>query len=197
MKKTLEKVIKKHAVIAVFSVIAVVIVVMSTTYAIFNSSHKNNEDQKIDIGTFDVTVTSSTGQIIITDIYPSTESNAKANSTYVYTIENTGTYKVSYTASLVDNTTSFKAGHSDYNSYPALPLAQYSNIDYKYDNTNPGNLGSMSTATGTKIQVGSGTLNPGATETHQIKFWLDNNAPNDVIGKMLALQLVVDATATS
>ena len=89
MKKTLEKVIKKHAVIAVFSVLAVVIVVMSTTYAIFNSSHKNNEDQKIDIGTFDVTVTSSTGQIIITDIYPSTESNAKANSTYVYTIENT------------------------------------------------------------------------------------------------------------
>ena len=74
MKKTLENVIKKHAVIAVFSVLAVVIVVMSTTYAIFNSSHKNNEDQKIDIGTFDVTVTSSTGQIIITDIYPSTES---------------------------------------------------------------------------------------------------------------------------
>ncbi len=197
MKKTLENVIKKHAVIAVFSVLAVVIVVMSTTYAIFNSSHKNNEDQKIDIGTFDVTVTSSTGQIIITDIYPSTESKAKANSTYVYTVENTGTYKISYIASLVDNTSAFKASHSDYNGYAALPLAQYSNIDYKYDSNTTGNLGSMSSAQGTKMQVGTGTLNPGASETHQIKFWLDENAPNDVIGKMLALQLVVDATATS
>ena len=199
MNGALNKLIKRHAVLTILSVIAVIIIAGGTSYALFMTSHDNTRDQVIDIGTFDMTLSSSTGQIIIRDIYPSVESSVGSESTYSFTLTNTGTYKISYSIYLKDVTSSFLSvseNQSTYSKYTQINPDYYRYIDYKLDNRTATNLWTSYNSTTEKISLLTGTINAGAAETHNIKFWLDSSCPNDINGQMIVLNITADGTAS-
>ena len=81
MNGALNKLIKRHTVLTILSVIAVIIIAGGTSYALFLTTHDNTRDQVIDIGTFDITLSSSTEKIINRDIYTSIEYNVEHKNT--------------------------------------------------------------------------------------------------------------------
>lgn len=199
MDGALNKLIKRHAVLTILSVVAVIILVGGTSYALFMTSHDNTRDQVIDIGNFDMTLSSSTGQIIIRDIYPQVESSVGSESTYSFTLSNTGTYKISYSIYLKDVTSEFlsvSANQSTYSKYTQINSNYYRYIDYKLDNRTATNLWTSYNSTSNTMPLLTGTINAGATETHNIKFWLDSSCPNDINGQMIVLNITAEGTAS-
>lgn len=200
MDSTINKLIRRHTILAVLSVVAIIIIAGGTSYALFISSHENTDDQVIDIGNFDMTLSSSTGQIILSDLYPSNEQSTGSESTYSFTLSNTGTYKISYSIYLKDNTTQFMSiseNQSTYGGYAPLTTAYYQYIDFKLDDRTAANLADSYNSASEIIPLLTGTINAGATETHNIKFWLDSSAPNEINGRMIVLNITADGSATS
>jgi len=197
MTKYFNKIIKSQIRLAVLSLFAVVLLITSVSYALFQKENPNSENQTISIGELDAALTSTSGStgIVISDIYPTSESSVGSANTYTFTVTNTGDYALNYEVYLSDNTAAIKAGNANYSSYTAMSTSQYGNIDYKLDSETSSNLGTLYT-NNSRMVILTGFLNPGANETHTIQFWLDENATNDMIGTILALNINLSASAT-
>ena len=135
MDKSLNKVIKSHLLLTVLSGFAVVLLMSGVTYALFQTEHKNSENQVISVGNLDASLSSTSGTISISDIYPKNSSDlAEGENTYSFTISNTGTYDLEYTIYLSNNTAEFVSNNSSYSDYTVMGTAYYEYINYRMDN---------------------------------------------------------------
>jgi hypothetical protein len=204
MDKTFNKIIKSQVFLSILTVTAVMLLTVGTTYAIFQVDNKNTTNQVISLGTLDATLTSGTGTVTLSDLYPTDMSSIGTDDNkYSFTVKNTGTYALNYEIYLLDNTSSFLTSNTSYSSYTALSTTYYQYIDYKLDSsTTAKNLSSIYNTSSKHMTLLSGTLSSGASETHTIQFWLDNGdtttngAPNDINGTILALNIYFDATVS-
>ena len=198
--KSLNNLIKKHTVIAILSLVAVISTISLVSYSLFTTSHKNTRDQVIDIGDFDVTLSSSTGQIILSDLYPNSDEDLEGLTAYSFTITNTGDYNISYNTYFVDATSAFlNTGNNatTYSKYTQINSSEYQYIKYKFNSNAVNTLGNIYNSTTGHMNLSSGTLAPQGTVTNTIYFWEAQTSPNSMIGKIVSLDLHVDATATS
>lgn len=198
MNKSLNKLIKKHTVLSVLTVVAVVMLTFGVSYSIFTTSHENTSDQTIDIGEFDVTLSSSTGQIIVSDLYPTSVDNIGNNNIYSFTVTNNGDYSVYYSMYLTDYTSQFLetgTNATTYSKYTAVTSADYPYLMHKFNSGTANSLNSIYDSSSGHFNLGSNTLAPGGTATYTIQFWLSDTSPNTMIGKIVALNINIDAAA--
>ena len=86
MDKTLDNIIKKHVVLTCLTALAVICMMITITYGLYQTNHKNTFDQEIAIGNFDVDLTSNSGQITLVDLNP----GDTGNTNYTFTTSNSG-----------------------------------------------------------------------------------------------------------
>ena len=201
MNKTFDKVIKSHIGLAILSFFAVVLMAGGVSYSLFQIDKKNTTNQTVAVGTLSGELTSITGAIVVNDLYPQSSSEITADGKkYSFTISNTGTYDLNYEIYLKDSTDTLLANTTEYASYKRISTSHYQYINYKLDGGNAYNL--TANQNGDKFVVLRGTLKAGASEDHNLQFFLDNKdttttgAPNDISGSVLSLDIYFDAGVT-
>ena len=195
MDKTLDKIIKKHIVLTVLTAVAVVCMMITITYGLYQTNHKNTVDQEIAIGSFDVNLTSNSGQITLADLNPGDAPNV----VYTFTTSNSGDYTVAYNVYLTDNTTTFLengANAQTYADYTKITSENYQYINYSLDNGEAKPLSSVLDSTTGRMTILSGRLEPSFSNDHTIKFSISSNAPNNLQGSILALNITMEASAS-
>lgn len=190
-----DKVIKSQTKLMVLSVIAVIMLVTGMSYALYQREDFNTTNQVISVGTFDANLSSTTGPITLLNQYP--KSGPEENDpTYQFTVQNTGDYDIAYTVYLTDNTSSVKNSNSAYSSYNILNPNLYQYISYSLDGGEAKTLTSVYDSSTGRIEILEGKFKSGnAAKNHTLQFWVNENASNDVIGTILALNINMDATA--
>jgi len=201
MNKAFNKVIKSHIGLTVLTVLAVVLLTGGVTYSLFQMEGINSQNQTIAIGTLSTDMTSSSGAIILNDMYPEDANKITDEDTkYTFTISNTGTYTVKYKIYLKDATETFLTNNANYDEYTKLKSDYYKYINYKLDSGNANNLQSI--YQNDKFILLEGTLAPNTTEDHYIQFFIDNGdttdtgAPKEITGSILSLDITMDANAS-
>ena len=190
-----DKVIKSQTKLMVLSVIAVIMLVTGMSYALYQREDFNTTNQVISVGTFDANLSSTTGSITLLNQFP--KSGPEENDpTYQFTVQNTGDYDFAYTVYLTDNTSSVKNSNSAYSSYTILNPNLYQYISYSLDGKEAKTLASVYDSSTGRIEILEGKFKSGgAAKNHTLQFWVNENASNDVIGTILALNINMDATA--
>ena len=196
MDKTLDKVIKRHIVLTCLTGFAIVLMIVAITYGLYQMHHPNTTDQEISIGDFDVNITSSSGQVTLSNLYPGTENNT----TYTFTTSNSGDYTVKYEVYFTNNTSIFLATGNNattYAAYTSITSENYQYILYKLDNGEYKPLSEVYDSTTEKFTILSGRLQPNDSFTHTVKFMVASDAPNSIQGSILALNITMTATAAT
>ena len=195
MDKTLDNIIKKHVILTCLTAVAIVCVMITITYGLYQTNHKNTVDQEIAIGDFDVDLTSNSGQITLVDLNP----GDTGNTAYTFTTSNSGDYTVAYNVYLTDNTTTFLSNSSNattYSGYTQITKENYAYINYSLDGKETKSLSDVYDNTTGKMTIITGRLQPGDLQNHTITFSISSNAPNSLQGSILALNITMDAVAS-
>ena len=195
MDKALNKVIKRQVILAVFSGVAIICLMLTITYGLYQKNHTNTLDQEIAVGDFDVDLTSNSGQITLADLKPGDE----PNTSYTFTTSNSGDYIVNYNVYLTDNTTTFmqdSTNASTYSGYTSITSENYQYINFQINDGVVRSLSEVYNSSTGKFNILGGILVPDETYTYSIKFSVASNAPNSIQGNILALNITMDASAT-
>ena len=196
MDKSLDKIIKKHVVLTALTGVAVVLLMVTVTYGLYQVNHENTSDQEISLGDFNVDLTSTSGQITLSNLKPGVENET----TYTFTTSNTGDYIVKYNVYFTDNTTTFLADSTNaqnYSNYSQITSVNYQYIEYKLDTGEYKPLSSVYTSATGRFTIITGRLQPNISYNHSVKFRVSPTAPNDIQGSILALNITMEASATT
>ena len=182
MNKSFNKLIKSNLLLAVLSVFTIILLVSSVSYSLFIKEDKNSINQSISIG--DLSARASSSTFTLSGMYPETESSAlaKSNNIYTFTLTNDGDYFVNYDVYLTAVSSS------------SITSSYYQYIMFKLDNGTTKSLNDVYSSSRFNIISGE-VLKTNTTENHTIRFWLSDDAPNDVIDKQIVFNLVFNATA--
>ena len=175
------KEINKQLIITTFSIILTVTLVISTSLAAFTWNDSSEETNKISSGAIGVNL-DSTGSLTINDAFPTTSVDAMASEDkYTFTVSNTTSNPVYYSIELVSDEEAVKTDNCTNNQ-----------IGLEYINWNmEGNNNVYSIANNNDI-VSEGYLASGDTKTMSIRIWLDDKAPNSIIGSHFHGKLILN-----
>ncbi len=196
MDKSLDKIIKKHVVLTALTGVAVVLLMITVTYGLYQVNHENTTDQEISLGDFNVDLTSTSGQITLSNLNPGVENET----TYTFTTSNTGDYVVKYNVYFTDNTTTFLADSTNaqnYSNYSQITSANYQYIEYKLDNEGYRSLADVYDSTTGRFTIKTGWLQQNTSHNHSVRFRVSSSASNDVQGSILALNITMEASVST
>ena len=100
----MNKLIKKQLILILFTVVLVGTLIVTTSFAVFEDTKSNAQDQKMAVGDLNITFTGGSA-INITNLSPMTDTVAKSqtNNLYTFSIANTGTVPYKFTVKLENN----------------------------------------------------------------------------------------------
>ncbi len=176
--------IKKQSFIITVSVIVMAVILIGTSFALFNDSGKSTTTQVLSGGTFNLDSSASVITTQTGEITPESESEAQA---YTLSVHNTGTLDPDYNILIytADNNT-----------------LDHSNIKVKIDSDAAVSLNTLTKTKATQSETSMNniryilkkpTVNASATNTHTIKVWIDENADDSIIGQTINVKLGVEA----
>ncbi len=175
--------IKKQSFIITISVIVMAVILIGTSFALFNDSGKSTNTQSVSAGTFDLDYSASVITTQTGDVTPADESGANS---YSLSVNNSGSLNADYNIILYTSTT---------NEVP------HENIKVKIDDDAAVTLSSLTKTSATvsesdinKIRyiLKTPSVNAGATKTHTIKVWVDENIDDSYIGKNIGVSMMVE-----
>ena len=190
--------IKRQIKLTILTVIAVILMSVTISYALYQTNHDNTTNQVISIGSLGLTATGT--PITLNGLYPMEEYDlTDSYPRYEFTLENKtdntyNDYTLMYELVLTPTSQDFTS--SDY---------QY--IMYKMDGMEAKALSEAwdDEINGYKILDGrllshdesllTTSLNGKDSENHSIIFWLSTNAPNSMNGKSVSLSMTLSAYA--
>lgn len=176
--------LKKRFILSAVTVIALVITILGSSYALFMDVKTDVNDQVMTVGDLQVTFTGGSS-INITGIEPMTDVVAygKSNNLYTFTIQNTGTVPYTYKIYLENN-----------NDYLGSPLLNHNYIRFDFNNTGAKTLGSIPNA-----EIFEGNLPAGQSKAFNLRLWVADastyNLPNEALGSEIHLNIVTDGKA--
>ena len=163
----------KKTIITVLSIILVLTIMSSTTYAIFFRVNTFENTESYTAGVLDIEVVEGSA-LSLANTLPITDSEGASLTPYTFTVKNVGNLTYTFDLKML-STTSSNPINSSY-------------IKVKLDNNEPVLLSSL-----TNGIIGSDiTLSPGKSITMSIRIWLDINTPNTEIGKSFSAKIVTD-----
>ena len=184
-----KKLFKHQLLIAVVSGLAIVITMIGGSYAIFSATSKADEYNVLMVGNLEISYVDTGagfGDILsLNGAYPISDNEGINSEPYRFSVANTGSItadfkiKILYDDAIID-----EDGCED-----NLLLQKY--IKYKLDNEEPVLLSSKEASDYVIYQ--SSNLVSGSSEIHEIRIWIDEDAPNSVLGKHFHGKVVIES----
>ena len=178
----MNKLIKKQLILILFTVVLVGTLVVTTSFAVFEDTKSNAQDQKMAVGDLDITFTGGSA-INITNLSPMTDTAAKSqtNNLYTFSIANTGTVPYKFTVKLENNP-----------SYTSN-LLSHKYIRYSLNNAA---VKFVSDDSGLLVE---GMIEAGVTNNYSLRLWVADaetyKLPDSTLGQEIHLQINVDGKA--
>ena len=174
MKKILSD---KKIIITILSIILVLVVMSSTTYALFFKVHTMENTESYTAGILDIKVEEGSKLELVNSL-PITDEEGATLTPYTFTITNVGNLTYTFDLKLL-STTSNNMINPDY-------------IKIKLDDKEPVLLSSLSEG----IIANDLKLDPGKSVTMSIRIWLSIDTPNTEIGKTFSTKIVTDGVGS-
>ena len=178
----MNKLIKKQLILILFTVVLVGTLVVTTSFAVFEDTKSNAQDQKIAVGDLNITFTGGSA-INITNLSPMTDTVAKSqtNNLYEFEIANTGTVPYKFTVKLENNP-----------SYTSNLLPhKYIRYSLNDDTTK-----FVSDDNGLLVE---GVIEAGVTNNYRLRLWVADaetyKLPDSSLGQEIHLKINVDGKA--
>ena len=178
----MNKLIKKQLILILFTVVLVGTLVVTTSFAVFEDTKSNAQDQKMAVGDLNITFTGGSA-INITNLSPMTDSTAKnqTNNLYTFSIANTGTVPYKFTVRLENNP-----------SYTSN-LLPHKYIRYSLNNAA---VKFVSDDSGLLVE---GMIEAGVTNNYSLRLWVADaetyKLPDSTLGQEIHLKINVDGKA--
>ncbi len=167
----------KKAIITVLSILLVLSIMLSTTYALFMKVNTLDNTESYTSGILDVTVEEGTA-LTLSNTLPMTDEEGSALTPYTFKVTNTGNLTYTFDLKLLSTTTSNQIN-------PAY-------IKVKLDDNSPVTLSSLSNG----LIASDLTLNPSDSVTMSVRIWLSIDTPNTEIGKSFSAKIVTDGVGS-
>ena len=178
----MNKLIKKQLILILFTVVLVGTLVVTTSFAVFEDTKSNAQDQKMAVGDLNITFTGGSA-INITNLSPMTDTAAKSqtNNLYTFSIANTGTVPYKFTVKLENNP-----------SYTSN-LLSHKYIRYSLNNAT---VKFVSDNSGLLVE---GMIEAGVTNNYSLRLWVADaetyKLPDSTLGQEIHLKINVDGKA--
>ena len=178
----MNKLIKKQLILILFTVVLVGTLIVTTSFAVFEDTKSNAQDQKMAVGDLNITFTGGSA-INITNLSPMTDTVAKSqtNNLYTFSIANTGTVPYKFTVKLENNP-----------SYTSN-LLPHKYIRYSLNNAA---VKFVSDNTGLLVE---GMIEAGVTNNYSLRLWVADaetyKLPDSTLGQEIHLKINVDGKA--
>ena len=190
--------IKRQIKLTILTVIAVILMTVTVSYALYQTNHENTTNQVISIGSLGLTATGT--PITLNGLYPMEEYDlTDSYPKYEFTLENKtdnvyNDYTLMYELVLTPTSQDFIASDYQYIMYKidgmeAAPLSEAWDADINGYKILDGRLLSHDES------LLATSLNGKDTENHSIVFWLSTTAPNSMNGKSVGLSMTLSAYA--
>lgn len=198
-----KKIFKRETKVIVYVVIALTLVVVGTSYALFLQVNNNTNNQVVQAGT--LTVTYSGGNMISVDetsnnncLLPQSDSDGAGSGGCKFTlsITNTGTLPMQYNLLIYDNVAEAPEGAAfvDHALIRHSLKKQYTVANKSETVTAADALGNLPTYETSKRVLENSVIEAGETITFALNIWVDDNATTDIIGKYVFLKLDVNGS---
>lgn len=180
-KKT-KLIVTKELILAITTIVIGIVAIIGTSYAVFSTMVKGNEEHSVIAGTFDVTFTEGSS-IVLDNAYPISDTKGMETTPYTFTIENTGSVDAMYRVRLEED-----------NSDPSKKVASDKiKISYKKGSGSYSTPQLVSTLEDGLIIETDQSLDVGESASYEIKMWVDESAGNEIQGKVYKTKIVVEA----
>ena len=188
MKKKF-KMFKHQILITSICVFALVVSLISGSYALFTSQSSSGEYNYLKVGDLELSYVDSGagyGDVLnLNGAYPQSDSEGIKNTPYRFSIENTGSVtadfkiKIAYDEAVINE-------HGCSNNLLGMEY-----IKIKFDQNDPILLGNLSDSDYTVYLKNNFIV--GDSEIHEIRVWITDDAPNSVLGKHFHGKVVVES----
>ena len=173
-----QNILKKQTSIILVSVIVMVLIILGVSYSLFMQVDESNQVQVVESGT--LVLSSTKGNTITTNNLPLSDAEGLGNEGYTFSVQNKGT--LGYLYNLYVN-----------NKASSNPL-EYEYIKISFDDGPAIKLSELEVDSEKGIiLLANDYIAPANTEgdvkTHNIKVWIDEDAPTSIIGKKILLQI--------
>ena len=165
----------KRVLITVLSIILVLVVMSSTTYALFFKVHTMENVESYTSGVLEITVEEGTA-LTLNNTLPMEDSEGASLTPYTFKVTNTGNLIYMFDLKISSTTTSNQIN-------PAY-------IKVKLNDKEPVTLSSLSDG----LIASDLILKPEESVTMSVRIWLSNNTPNSEIGKEFSAKIITDGS---
>lgn len=188
-KKNKLHLFKHQLLITGIAAVALVISVIGSSYAIFTSSVSSGEYNVLQVGDLEISYVdpgSGYGDVLsLNGAYPITDNEGKASTPYRFYIKNTGGIAVDFKLKLKNDESIVAADNCGNN------LLDFDYVRVQFDST--GTVYTLSDLVSSDYTLYEKTnLAVNSSEIHEVRIWIDEHAPNSVLGKHFHGKLVVE-----
>ena len=155
-------------------------IVCGTSYAFLSQVITSKKNVEVTAGTFVINFKEK-NTIDLKNAVPMTDQEGMNTESYVFSVNNTGSLDAKYDISLEENS----------NNTLDRKYVKYSIKEVDGEWSSPALL-----STGLNLKTGR-SLGSGATDSYEIKIWLDETATNEVQGKTYGAKVVINAVQTN
>ena len=155
-------------------------IVCGTSYAFLSQVITSKKNVEVTAGTFVINFKEK-NTIDLKNAVPMTDQEGMNTESYVFSVNNTGSLDAKYDISLEENS----------NNTLDRKYVKYSIKEGDGEWSSPALL-----STGLNLKTGR-SLGSGATDSYEIKIWLDETATNEVQGKTYGAKVVINAVQTN
>ena len=171
----------KRITMLVISIITVLVILLTTTYAITYKQEELKNEENYTAGILDIVLENDEeglGEILnLSDALPIPDAKGMKSESYKFKITNKGNLNYKFNLKIVSTTDSNEV-NKNY-------------IKLMVDEENPVILGSLSNGVIKKDLI----LNPGESQIINIRIWLSEDMPNTEMGKKFSAKIITDGIA--
>ena len=176
-------IIKKQSFIITISVIVMGVILIGTSFALFNNTSKSTTTQVITGGTFNLDYSTSVIETQTGEITPLSESDAP---TYQLKVKNNGNLDSDYNI-IIYTTQTNEVEHSNImvkiGSETAKPLSSLTKTKATQDETDKNNI---------RYILSKQTVYTNQTKSSNIKVWIKEDADDSIIGQAIGVDMSVE-----
>lgn len=185
VKVELTKAVSRELQHSIISIFVVVLVILSSSFAIYTAVEKSNDFNSITVGVLKIDFLQDTANTLeLNDAYPMTDSLGLETEGYTFKISNTGNLNAKYKIKIIDDAE--RINSDGCNSY----LLDKSRVKVSINSGTPFLL---ETTKNNEYTVETSSISPDTTKEYSIKMWIDEASGNEVLGKHYHGKILVES----
>lgn len=190
-KSRISKGFSRELKFTIISIFVVMIVMISSAFAIFSSIQKSNKYNTLTVGTLKVdfvdTEEGMGNAINLNGAFPVSDTEGLKEEPYSFKITNSGTVEASYKIKILDDADIINEDQCANNLLDKRRIRV---------SVNKGDALTLSTREMSNYEIASGTLAAGKSINYEIRIWIDENSGNEVLGRHYHGKIVVESMNT-